>query len=231
MKWIPILMSGEMVRATLADRKTQTRRTRGLEVVNANPDDWHLLVINGLVAHFESVSGARVSCKCPYGDVGDMLYVREKFMLESWTREFGDSPPLPKDRPWKHEDLGEFGEQWLWPHYAATDPKPELVDEDSKREDGLLGWSPSIHMPRWASRLPLERTAHPRCERVQNISVADCQAEGIHYRAVATNQRRAFPIDFIKEYEELWDRLNRVRGYGWSVNPWVWPIPFRRIAK
>ena len=86
-------------------------------------------------------------------------------------------------------------------------------------------WKPSIHMPRWASRITLEVTG-VRVERVQDISIADAMAEGV----VECNEslRGLEPcMEWRYAYEDLWNSIN---GPGaWDSNPWVWVVGFRRI--
>jgi hypothetical protein len=115
----------------------------------------------------------------------------------------------PGDRLWVRETWRPSqveGKAW----YAAT------------CGDGLHGrWRPSIHMPRWASRLTLEITG-VRVERVQEISEADAYAEGI---APWTSPEQTFSP--VVRYHELWDSIN---GPGsWASNPWVWVLSFKRI--
>jgi hypothetical protein len=78
-------------------------------------------------------------------------------------------------------------------------------------------------MPRWASRITLEITG-VRVERVQEISLDDCYAEGI----LLTDEKRLSRLRFY--YAKLWDSINAKRGFGWDKNPWVWVLEFKRIA-
>lgn len=230
----PILFSGEMVRAILDGRKTQTRR-----VVNpqpSNPETFGISPVWGQGVHDRgdqagrfclhaafNDGGKRVDrfLPCPYGAPGDLLWVRETFILES-NQDCdiaGYEPPHRDGRP-VHRVVGDedFGDYWEQAHYAATDPKPELVavgDVDEKR----LGWKPSIHMPRWASRITLEVT-DVRVERIRDISVNDALAEG---RCLSTDP------DDPEDFRNTWNRLNASRGFGWDANPWVWVVGFRRV--
>ena len=138
--------------------------------------------------------------RCPYGQPGgDRLYVRETWAA---PHAYDHLPPrlIPQDARI---------------HYAATEDR-----------GGLL-WRPSIHMPRWASRITLEITS-VRVERLQEIDIADAQAEGV-------SDTGAFILDGegneqggpIAEYAVLWDQIN---GDGsWESNPWVWVIEFKRV--
>lgn len=116
--------------------------------------------------------------------------------------------------------------------YKATD------DWDDHIDDRGFGWRPSIHMPRWASRITLEITG-VRVERLQDISEADAKAEGITVLPLQNvddpsawwqsspgeNQART-PI---ASFRNLWDSINAKRGYSWESNPWVWVIEFKHL--
>lgn len=158
-----------MVRAILDGLKTMTRRTWGLEEISKNPDDWELIGSKGALWRFQNkLTGVSVYIKCPYGQVGDRLWVRETFVLES-TEEYAYAEPnfvAPKDRPtkyvpWVEEE--EYGDFYLIPHYKATELEPNIVPWDAADFDRTR-WAPSIHMPRWASRILLEITS-VRAER------------------------------------------------------------------
>jgi hypothetical protein len=78
-------------------------------------------------------------------------------------------------------------------------------------------------MPRWASRITLEVTG-VRVERVQDITECEARREGVTCeRALIGNAARL-------AFRSLWDSINKKRGYGWDVNPWVWVVEFRRVA-
>lgn len=209
----PILFSGEMVRAILAGRKSQTRRVvkpqpsvyQGYETdrecINDSDCgiDWK---------NHEGLSPEDLAKLCPYGQPGDRLWVRETFFIG------------PPDAPshWR----GDI-------YYAADgDKKPSVfaVPGEILICEGAR-WKPSIHMPRWASRITLEIT-NVRVERVQEISEGDCFAEGIW-----VGRDLPDPSDDISTAREafmrLWDSINYERGFGWDKNPWCWILNFRRI--
>ena len=83
-------------------------------------------------------------------------------------------------------------------------------------------WKPSIHMPRWASRINLE-IVDVRMERLQDISEADARAEGCFFCSHTGNHKTA-----AQSFYELWNSINAKRGYAWSENVWVYVITFRR---
>jgi hypothetical protein len=196
----PILFSGPMVRAIMAGAKTQTRR-----VVKSR--HWPEPLTPGYEWLFDQTTTEQVwevgawnagtgegqlhsYITCPYGKPGDRLWVRE-----TWQR---------------NADFPDTRSNGLCVYRADRGGDAQLGDGQR--------WIPSIHMPRWASRLTLEVTA-VRVKRVQNITEADEKAEGI--RSLASNFR----------FRDLWDSINAERGYGWSVNPWVWVLDFRIATK
>lgn len=187
MKERPILFSAPMVRAILDGSKTQTRRIckqpknkQGLKLV------WDLLAKMG-VGH-----------ACPYGKVGDRLWVRETWKIGAW-REDGRmaidyiASPEIFNTPWltipNDEDGQLFERYWI----ESTD---DLICSGAKPgEDGIYKWSPgeaptrkrpSIFMPRWACRIELEITG-VRVERLQDISEDDAKAEGAFFTDYGRN--------------------------------------------
>lgn len=201
MKDRPILFSSEMVRAILENRKTQTRR-----VIKPQPEltpfgDGTWLW-KGEPDRFPKIS------ECPYGNPGDRLWVRE-----TWATS-------PFRNTTKPSEL------------KRGDPEARIVYKaDPFVNESHYWWRPSIHMPRWASRITLE-IINVRVERVQDISEHDCIAEGMErVRSFnlfgATGQER---IDLIQsEYKNIWNKINANRGFGWSVNPVVWVLEFGRV--
>ncbi|WP_336936528.1 hypothetical protein [Acinetobacter beijerinckii] len=197
MKERPILFSTPMVQALIEARKTQTRR-----VVKSE------LIIDQ--AEFESGNRPHVIRSepslqywvengCPFGNVGDRLWVRETWQI------IGDPASLPCQR---HNLI-----------YKAD--YPNCVD---KRYDTIpditeLKFKPSIHMPRWASRILLEIT-NIRIEHLNDISEEDAAAEGM----IADD-------DFCAEeyFSMLWNEINGWGEKGWNANPWVWVIEFKVI--
>lgn len=213
MKEHPILFSGEMVRAILDGKKTQTRR-----VIKPQPEAWVTQVGYTLFTGEGEISfrgmtpnGLAEYCVPLKYRKGDRLWVRE-----AW---FAD-PPY----------------DGTWDQYAFSDGVVEnfsvLPDRFKSQEFVLykatwqgvdLRWRSSIHMPRWASRITLE-VVSVRAERVQEISEEDAKAEGIlPYPDVGVG------VNYLLPYRNLWESINARRGYGWSINPWVWVIEFKRI--
>jgi hypothetical protein len=202
MKEYPIPFTGEMVRAILDGRKTMTRRTSGLDEINENPSAWGFVemfeVGSELYAHFGHMehSGIR-TIRCPYGKPGDRLWVKETF---SWV---GNGHSL--------RDL----------EFLRSAETPKLVYRASVEQSDR--WHPSLHMPRWASRITLEIVS-VRIERLNDISEDDAFHEGCEPWTI--EGPAGYELSYVEEFAQLWESIN---GKGsWSKNDWVWVIEFKK---
>ncbi|ENZ8138408.1 hypothetical protein ACHAQM_000969 [Klebsiella aerogenes] len=224
-----MIFNGEMVRAILDGRKTQTRRIMkiqpehsglGLRQVtdskNGSDDGkyfWSSSDACGLKARSKSFT-------CPLGVVGDRIWVRETFQGPLFDYEQMES---------YLEDSSKFEKPEFCQYAADGKPAPEYYDADDNLRHG---WRPSIHMPRWASRLLLEIT-DVRVERLNAISEEDARAEGI-IDGGCLNCGEPEPCgcanpepDATDAFAYLWQSI-----YGqenWNANPWVWVIEFKRV--
>jgi len=204
MKERPILFSAPMVRAILEGRKTQTRRVVKLPERSSLRGTWEPTTIGGEdgnnIIHDDQVAiwhtGTGDVICCPYGIPGDRLWVRE-----TWNRF----------------------EAWQGFHYAADYEGYGIGPDDDPDHvpDHAVRWKPSIHMPRFASRILLE-VVSVRVERLQDISRGGAMAEGCPFPNMAHGDD---PRDW---YRRLWDEINGPES--WNANPWVWVIEFRRIT-
>lgn len=220
MKERPILFNAAMVRAIREGRKTVTRRP-----VKHQPDvpvtdaiarreyphgpatvDWYWRPKHG---HLNGMPAHGWDFQCPYGQVGDRLWVRETFMdLRGTGIEHRPSPDSPLQR-----------------YVYGADVKVGSFADETRKDYGLK-WRPSIHMPRAACRLLLEITA-VRIERLQQISRADIRAEGLQCPPelasddVSPNYRDWYPAAF----RALWEST----GGDWEGNPWVWVVEFKQV--
>lgn len=225
----PILFSGAMVRAILDGTKTQTRR-----VIKHN-----IVVPNGTPYYADKVGAV----PCPYGAPGDWLWVRETWAdvhpLQAEGRysqpgQAGIPGPPPVGYRTVYRADGEYPP--IWHNRGEGHPYRVLSTTDDLAlkhfPQGVeFGWEPSIHMPRWASRITLEITG-VRVERVQDISEADAKAEGApigYYERETLDGLEAVPTDRRGGFRALWDSINGQRGYGWQANPWVWVVEFRKV--
>jgi hypothetical protein len=204
----PILFSGEMVRAILDGRKTQTRRTRGLEQMNQHPDLYDKTMVDPdgkLLMHHKDGSWVINWGKSPYGVPGDKLWVRE-----TWgVHQLDGVVPGHKEYP-----------NILY--RADNSTRLVICDMVWKYVEDKFHWRPSIFMHRWASRILLE-VVSIRVERVKDISNADAQAEGVGWWQPVGGEK-----DYRLEYSMLWDRINGKKN-PWSSNPWVWVVEFREV--
>lgn len=176
MKERPILFNGDMVCSILDGCKTQTRRP-----------------VNRLLG------------RCPYGQAGDRLWVRE-----TWTVR-------------KQAGL------WLeWKADLNNARVPDSLVAEAEKYISVNGWRPSIHMPRWASRLTLEITS-VRVERLQDMTESDAIAEGFigdeqdpHPQPV----EQAFTA--LAYFSSYWNMIYLAKC-SWDTNPWVWVVEFIRV--
>lgn len=193
----PILFSGPMVRAILKGHKTQTRRL-------VKPQPRYVQALSE--GRFEqSADGGFdqgvIPLECPYGAPGDRLWVRETFFCNSCD----------------YPDRTEHAKENL--HYRA-DGTPDFGGEEKE-----IRWKPSIHMPRWASRIDL-KILSVRTERIGSISDEDARAEGI---TPSPPTSWIYSSDAVRKFRKLWDSINTKPGSRWSDNPWVWVVEFERV--
>lgn len=219
-----MIFNGEMVRALLDGRKTQTRRiVKGTDSAVKFCKEWNIngeevFVVLGEKDHtgMNPVLGA---ISCPFGAVGNRIWVRETFQGPLFNYEQMDE---------YLEDSSKFEKPEFCQYAADGGHRPEYQDADDNLRHG---WRPSIHMPRWASRILLEIT-DVRVERLNAINEHDAQAEGVaklrggfwkHYQPGWTQHQLSARGSFVT----LWKSI-----YGdesWNSNPWVWVIKFNRI--
>ncbi|EPF1940105.1 hypothetical protein ACSQX3_001257 [Enterobacter hormaechei] len=228
MKERGMIFNGEMVRAILDGRKTQTRR-----IMKIQPSDGFHPTHNGydldLNAHWYTpgvvdkngylqpakkdvfgVADENEGYTCPFGAVGDRIWVREAFQ----------GPLVSEELLEEYRAYPEKFENPEYCEYAADGgPRPEYCDLDDNLRHG---WRPSIHMPRWASRLTLEITS-VRVERLRDLSEDDAKSEGITPPSGEVLPGWEYRINF----RELW--MSIYGSDNWEANPWVWVIEFKVV--
>lgn len=229
----PIIFSGPMIQAILAGRKTQTRR-----VVKPQPEHWRCdapgmediggLAWKGRLCEADAFPGRppkhsdALEDLCPYGQPGDLLYVKESWRPRSWSAEGGwgeieyraDGSARQVEGPWSFERMFPF------------DMPPAR-------------WRPSTHMPRWASRITLEITG-VRVQRLGEISDEDAIAEGIEPKGVGRDGKPRWIVYGLEHlgqvttspawsYERLWDTIHGDGAWVHDKDKWVWAITFRKV--
>lgn len=213
MKERPILFSGPMVQAILDGRKTMTRR-----VVKPQPE----MELDGEILP-DGTGGYGWGpvlppwSKWPY-QIGDRLWVREKHKLwlpeggPEWSCLYADGKSRDRLATW------DEGDQYLSPEDVGLHVLPKH-------------WRPSIHMPRWASRITLEIT-NVRVERLQEITADDAIKEGANPEFevdIATFVHGgAIPgSTHYLGFKHLWNSING-KKHPWLSDPWVWVVEFKR---
>ncbi|MCU6552076.1 hypothetical protein [Klebsiella pneumoniae] len=242
MKERGMIFNSEMVRAILDGRKTQTRRpikwkqTRFTEIGEREDG-----------SKWPWSEDAEHACDfwhpCPFGAVGDRIWVREAYRFPA---SLDDVSPTGVGemavatgyrKPWAptfYEFTGTFSDGW-----KGFETPPKVSDAGKLR--------PSIHMPRWASRILLEITS-VRVERLNAISEEDAQSEGVHTEVwdqtvvarnyAAIDEFFQFWSEDMPHYVEmnqlyrssfrsLWESIYGAEN--WLANPWVWVIEFKRV--
>lgn len=231
----PILLNGDMVSAVLNGSKTQTRR---IMKVQPESNQFGLLRITDSTKRSDigkyhwaesNATGTHARSElfsCPFGAVGDCLWVRE-----TWADVNHEGCPAVAYRADDEvrdlsEDDGDEADPNLEKYWFAN-WYPDLISGTEGR------WRPSIHMPRWASRIKLEITG-VRVERLNSINEADAATEGVppagdllpDYPSTYLTPKGDFATAKVA-FQRLWESI-----YGadsWQANPWVWVIEFKRV--
>jgi len=234
----PILFSAPMVCAILDDRKTMTRRIVKPQPVYETTSQgvrWYRWRGQGMTDP-EGIKQC-LPLNCPYGQVGDRLWVRE-----TWQEFFDEEIPSDRTRAVR----GRMGipakpDRLSYIVYRADGETPDHP------EHGRANWKPSIFMPRWASRITLEITG-VRVERLNDIILIDAMAEGV--KAITKDGElvkygipdrdglpgsdnigwpwREWCVSPVDAFQWLWQSINGPDA--WEANPWVWVISFKRVS-
>lgn len=214
----PIIFNGDMVRAILRGEKTQTRRPVKPQPVflpDALPPRWRWKSRRFIAEWVDMAGGLGMQDFCPFGQPYDRLWGRETWRLADPDGDdavsedvYGPYAPF----------VGANGSRKIrWRViYRATSP-------ESHPKYGKALWTPSIHMPRWASRITLEIT-DVRVERVQDITADEAIKEGVVDPIMGT-----YGLSPKTVFRDMWNDIYAECGLGWNENPWVWAITFRRV--
>lgn len=226
-KTTPMIFNSEMVLALLSGNKTQTRRpvadwqlpgktsddTAGLEYMStAVRGRWGFGVFGATAEEAMDNYNGEYNCENPYGRAGSLIYVRETFGF--FENRF-------------NEIAGQYCIEY------KADEACSLINPTVDNNDYMAnlvlkkGNTPSIHMPRWASRLTL-KIKSVRVERIQDISKEDAAAEGFDYSKSKTAAKQGFAIGARTNFRHAWESIY---GDSWNKNEWVWVIDFEVIHK
>ncbi len=237
----PVLFSAPMVLALLDGRKTQTRRTRGLQRFTERGDFIGMRKrSDGVwVAEFrDSIPDdpCPVEVRSPYGGPGDTLWVKE-----TWRPRIAHSCSLDTC------DCGDVAVSYAAGGRDVDFPDGSIPSTWTMPKAAARGNVSPLLMPRWASRITLEVTG-VRVERLQDISQEDAKAEGL--KGVTKDgalvkyglpdrdgwpgtddlgwEWRAWEIDPRRAFHRLWESINGADS--WSINPWVWVVSFKVVT-
>ncbi|EHR1181179.1 hypothetical protein KS835_001534 [Salmonella enterica] len=204
-----MIFNGEMVRAILEGRKTQTRRVLATyqDAVKFCPE-WdvngkQIFIVLGEKDH-TGMNPVITAIPCPFGQPGDRVWVRETFRVHSRATDVATLVYRASVR-------NSWTEQTHRVPVAVCN-KPATPEK----------WTPSIHMPRWASRITLEIT-DVRVERLRDLSEEDAKSEGIIPSAGGVLPGWEYRINFRDLWMDIYGTDN------WEANPWVWVIEFKRV--
>lgn len=231
----PILFSDRLVRrlpgveGEPAKWKTQTRRLPGPTNTDGWRHGWRYDLANawadgtsGGALYYLHARRARhdtVHRLFPRYEVGDRLWVREAWRPEERAADGVDGIRFRADDAFVPiENSREAADRWVDQY-----DRPGMKDR----------WRPSIHIPRWASRVTLD-VSGVRVERLQEITEADAKAEGADPWALPIDVMQNTPGDraYRTAFRYLWDSVNGHRSAArWSANPWVWVITFATAAE
>lgn len=243
----PILFSTPMVNAILEGRKNQTRRMNGLTEINKTPDEWESCIYNPPLNRFSFIKNKSLNhifIKCPFGVIGDILYVREEYY------QFGNWQIIGKTKTGK--DKYQFVAQNHDIVYSDDETKDFLSIDNKlvryhksriKDSSNRNRWFKRLarFMPKNYSRIKLKIT-NIRVQRLEDLTVTDAINEGIEswiqmcttrYRCYYNNggfwdtsDKIGLPAA-ICSFRSLFAHIN-----GFEVlnqNPWLWVIDFEKV--
>jgi hypothetical protein len=216
-----------MIVALLAGRKTQTRR-----VLKGNAPECPPLCYGTIPCGICGVD--------PRYAPGDRLWVRENWRVGAWNEDraqiavdYCDGPRTEWLTDPTDHDGDKFNKLWISSSDEPYDKGIEPDDDGNHRwkpGESPLRWRPSIHMPRWASRLTLIVEA-VKVERLQAISREDAIAEGCDSPLVGTEPPPPGPGVYLADertsFAILWNSINGPTA--WATNPWVVAVSFRVV--
>jgi hypothetical protein len=213
------MFKDNMLKAVLENRKTQTRRLDGLQEINKNPDEWEFeglfcdakkedyYLFKRNVYPFDTIN-----IKAKY-QINDIVGIKENFeILHIYDTSFT-----------------------VVVKYLFNNDEIE-VDLKEPEYDKILNWKKiegkksKLFMFDSLIRHKIKIT-NIRPERIQNISGRDCIGEGINTDDLPTTNGNFYSDNCIEAFKNLWDTINKKRGYGFDKNNWVFAYEFKRINK
>lgn len=162
--------------------------------------------------------------RCPYGEVGDLLYPR-CYHYRADTHTPSDRIWCPGTRvlTWRHDPPADSETP---PFLAYQMDEEDVLYDEGERDEDWHGVAAHL-MPKWASHVRFRITS-VRVERVQEISSSDVVAEGVRLNRGAATVADLYHHDLRRKrrYRQLWNKLNAKRGHPWKQNDWVWVVEY-----
>ncbi len=216
MKEKPIIFSADMVKTILDGKKTMTRRlVKFKDFTTDGITPLHIELVEGRYCLFNERNGWLIGYpKCPYGKIGDRLWVRE-----TWIEGYDD--PLIESEGDDENAVSIIYKADGKEEYRTCSAETAENWGNFSADSEMVGFKSPIHMPRWASRLLLEIT-DIRIERLQDITEADAIKEGLGSGILRDCK--------VPKFSSLWDSLYQDdEPKQWKNNPWVWVIEFKKV--
>ncbi len=224
----PILFKASMVRAILMGKKTQTRRLVApkTSIVGVGKVDWSKFCWDGSQIYKDTCRHGHTDLMSAPLPWIDGLKYKEQYLHVpyAWEEDCTIYRIYPKwsagDKLWVRENYCDVCNKGLtcYAGNMISHPCP------------ICKWKPSIHMPRWASRITLEITKI-RVERLQDITASDVKAEGTEVWFENHPERVGDEPHIDRNYfAVMWNEINAKRGCSWESNPWVWIIEFDKTV-
>lgn len=217
-----IILSGDNIQLAYDGRKTATRRLLKIpkwlsEIVYPDREfraeglEWVPWLDSNGAFHWRHQEMLR-PLKCPYGQPGDRLYVKEAFFIGG-PNTWGMDGSMPLDIKIINPDSRYHETAYFKAGWTRVAPH----------------WKSSRFMPKWAARIWLEITSI-RLERLQDISADGARAEGIGIKSVGPASDLAAQNQFALLWNQIHKNAAKAAGvdYAWDLNPFVWAIGFKR---
>lgn len=204
-KELPILFSGAMIRAILEGRKTQTRRIVK-RPSNVSDDAIPEPLLDGNMFWKLPDYNVGNSQKCPYGEVGDRLWVRETWLQSPVSNQY-----------WYRADKGE--EDFAAIYNYRWKPSIHMPRAASRITIEIVG----IRLERLQDISEQDAIA-------EGISSIDDGGEILYLANSPSSERQTRYSSSVAAFRKLWDSINRDRGYSWDSNPFVWVVEFKKLG-
>lgn len=219
-----LMLKPEMILAYKKGLKTQTRRLKGLEKINQNPDNWVFKQMRIDHADFTNKKPpiGFQSIRLPYGNTSSTLWFKE-----TWAIICKVANPFCECDD-EYEAINHYVE------YRADSGNPcpgDWPEDECRGNDTAPKWRSSMFMPIRCSRFTEIPILDVRVERLHNIDEFDSLSEGIEpgVNSKFTFDKKTF-LSARSAYAYLWDSING-KTFPWESNPWVFVYEFPKFKE